>query len=66
MKLLNVNDVCERLKVCRTTLYKLLAAGALPEPVQVGCRKKWTEDEIESWVRANCPKADKFARSYRG
>lgn len=66
MQLLNVNDVCRKIKVSRTKFYEMLAAGEIPEPVIVGCRKKWTEEEIEAWVRANCPKADKFARTYRG
>lgn len=36
----------------RTSVYKLIKAGSLPEPVKIGSRSLWPADEIHSWVQS--------------
>lgn len=51
-RLLNVQDLCFRLKLCKATFYKLLALGQLPPYIQVGGRKRWTEQDVADWLAA--------------
>ena len=49
--LLNVRDVCKRLGVCRSTLYKGIAAGRIPAPVHVmPTAPRWRSDELDAHI----------------
>ena len=49
--LLNVREVCSRLGVCRSTLYKRIRAGKIPKPVHVTpTAPRWREDELEAYI----------------
>ncbi|TWT67023.1 Helix-turn-helix domain protein [Posidoniimonas polymericola] len=48
-------QVAEMLQVSTRTLWRMRAAGKLPEPVRLGAAVRWRRDEIEQWVRDGCP-----------
>lgn len=55
MQLLKDSEVARRLGVSRRQVWKLLAAGKLPEPVRVGGSVRWREADIDAWIEAGCP-----------
>ncbi len=43
---LTMQDMCDRLRVHRHHIYKMVEAGKLPEPFRLGDRILWDEDEV--------------------
>jgi excisionase family DNA binding protein len=54
-KMIKVKDVAEKIKVNRSTVYKLLSAGKIPSPVKIGRSVRWRLAEINAWISAGCP-----------
>ncbi len=54
MKLLTIREACERLRISRATLYKLVKRGALPL-VKVGGKSLITEEAIQKLLGAPPP-----------
>ncbi|MCA0044671.1 helix-turn-helix transcriptional regulator [Celeribacter litoreus] len=53
MRLLTLNDLRAVLgNRGRTTIYRDVAAGRLPEPIKIGGRIYWREDDIEAALTA--------------
>lgn len=55
MKLLTVADVCARLSVSRSTLYRLQRTGRFVAPirlVQSTSQPRWIDTEVEGWMLA--------------
>ena len=51
MRLLDVNEVARRLRVSRSTLYKMVAAGKFPPPVRLpNGAPRWREDDVDGWI----------------
>ena len=51
MRLLTVNDVLERCRISKATLYRRMRQNAFPQPVKVGPQgSRWREDEIDAWI----------------
>ena len=48
--MLSINQVCELLGICRTTLWSLRRSGQFPEGVQVGAQRRWRQGDIEAWI----------------
>ncbi|KQT52243.1 MULTISPECIES: helix-turn-helix transcriptional regulator [unclassified Aureimonas] len=49
--LLSTTEVCELMKVGRTTLWKLERTTAFPKPITFGMRmKRWREAEIQRYI----------------
>ena len=49
--LLNVREVCNRLDVCRSTLYKGVRNGSIPAPVHVTpTAPRWRSDELGEYI----------------
>lgn len=55
--LLSAADVGKLLGCGRSTVYRLLHAGALPRPVNLGNVQRWRRMEIVAWIAAGCPPA---------
>ena len=54
-KLLSVAQVSELLGVTTRTVWRMRDYGAIPAPVRMGGSVRWRSDEIEAWIKANCP-----------
>ena len=56
-RLLRRAEVEARCGLSRTTIYRLMRAGAFPAPIRVGQRSvRWPEKEVEEWL-AGRPRA---------
>lgn len=55
-ELMTIADLGHLLRLSRTTLQRMLAAGRLPAPLKLSkACSRWHREEIERWVRAGCP-----------
>ena len=52
-KILRIDEVCERLKISDTTLWRWRRSKAFPEPrsIQGSSVKGWSESTINEWIR---------------
>jgi prophage regulatory protein len=49
--LLRLNEVLQRVKLGKSTVYKMIARGEFPAPKQLTAnRSVWLESEIEQWL----------------
>jgi prophage regulatory protein len=49
--LLRIDQVCDRVGLRKTTIYKLLAEGSFPRPVRLSARTTaWHAGEIDTWI----------------
>lgn len=50
--LLTIEDVCAKLKMTKTTVYKLRREDStFPKQIKIGPRAvRWKEDELQDWV----------------
>ena len=52
-RLIRLKEVQHRVGVGRSTIYRWMADGSFPKPVQLGKRSVgWIEHEIEDWLRS--------------
>ena len=50
-KLLNVRETCQRLGVCRSTLYKWVREDRFPAPLHVTpTMPRWRSDEVDQFI----------------
>ena len=55
---LTIQEVQARIKLGRTTIFKMLKKGTFPQPVRINCRvSRWPADVIESWQNEQIDKA---------
>lgn len=55
--LLTVDALAARLSISRSTLYRSLQLGELPEPLRIAERLRWDSRVVENWLANGCPKA---------
>lgn len=61
-RLLRRQEVEKRLGVSRPTIYRLVAAGAFPQPFRIGTAVRWSQREIEAWLSKQRSNGDRAAR----
>lgn len=61
-QLLTREDLCQRLKISKRTVSRLLAGGKIPPPVRLGHSVRWRADEIDEWILRGCPAVDRNGR----
>lgn len=50
-RLIRLKDVQHRVGLGRSTIYRWMAEGKFPKPVQLGGYAiAWSEDQIEEWI----------------
>jgi len=50
-RLIRIKEVQHRVGLGRSTIYRWMAEGKFPKPVQLGgYAVAWAEDDIESWI----------------
>ena len=53
-RLIRLKEVQHRVGLGRSTIYRWMAEGKFPKPVQLGgYAVAWAEDEIEDWILGN-------------
>ncbi|WP_321959634.1 helix-turn-helix transcriptional regulator [Paraburkholderia tropica] len=61
-RLIRLREVRARVSLGASTVYRYLAAGKFPRPVDLGGgRVAWRESEVDAWI-ANRPEADRRGR----
>ena len=52
-KIMKLHEVVGTTGVARSSLYKMIALGTFPEPIQLGKRSVgWIEAEVQSWIKS--------------
>lgn len=52
--LLTAEDLAQMLKVSERTLWRLLSAGRIPNPVRIGGSTRWRLAEVQEWIAGGC------------
>lgn len=59
LRYLRLRDVCERVGVGASTIYKMMATGAFPKQVKLSLRTAaWIESEVEAFMNARIAERD--------
>lgn len=53
--LISVEELSMILKVSPRTVWRLLSAGKLIEPVRIGGTVRWRLQEVKDWINQGCP-----------
>jgi excisionase family DNA binding protein len=53
--LISVGELAMILKVSTRSVWRLLSAGKLIEPVRIGGAVRWRFQEIKDWIDQGCP-----------
>lgn len=52
-RLISIKKVCEIAGLCKTEVYKRMAADTFPKSVQLSAKcVRWSENEIYAWTQA--------------
>jgi predicted DNA-binding transcriptional regulator AlpA len=52
--------LCQRIGLCRSSIYQQIQAGKFPEPVKIGRSSRWLASEIHAWVQTQaCARSPK-------
>lgn len=57
--LLTIHEVADLLRCSTRTLYRLIDRGEVPRPLRFGALLRWPQTQIETWLAAGCPKAER-------
>ena len=60
--LIGVEQVAKRLGISVRTIWRLDAAGKLPEPIRISGSVRWRSVEITAWIEGGCPDRDSWNR----
>ena len=53
--LISAEQLAAMMNVSTRTLWRLLSAGKLPEPVRLGGLTRWRLDRVRQWIDEGCP-----------
>lgn len=53
--LINADELARKLSVSTRTLWRLLSAGKLIQPVRIGGNTRWRLGEVNEWIEQGCP-----------
>ena len=53
--LISAEELASLLGISERTLWRLLSAGQLPQPLRLGRNTRWRLDEIRYWIDSGCP-----------
>ena len=60
-RLIRLREVQHRVGLGRSTIYRWMAEGRFPKPVQLGgYAVAWAEDAIETWITARLEEGDHY------
>lgn len=53
--LISADQFASMIQLSTRTLWRLLSAGKLPEPVRIGGSVRWRIDDVKLWIASGCP-----------
>lgn len=48
-------DIAKMMRISSRTLWRLVSAKRVPEPLRFGGAVRWRVDDIKEWIAAGCP-----------
>jgi len=60
-RILRMPEVCDRLGVSRTTVWRMSRQGKLPRPIKIGSSSGWLEADIDKIIDAAIAERDRRA-----
>ncbi len=48
-------EVARLMGISKRTLWRLLDAGKVPQPVRIGRNTRWRLSEVSGWIEKGCP-----------
>jgi excisionase family DNA binding protein len=57
-QLISAEELSAMLGMSKRTVWRLLSAGQIPQPVRIGRSTRWRLDEVRRWIDLGCPGAD--------
>lgn len=55
-RMITIDELATILGMSKRTVWRLLAAEEIPEPIRLGGSTRWPLAEVESWIAAGCPR----------
>ena len=52
--LISAEELAKLMQVSERTLWRLLSAGKVPQPVRIGRNTRWRYAEIREWIEKGC------------
>lgn len=50
-RLIRIHEVCGRIGVCKSTLYRMVSLNSVPPPKKLGGRTiAWLEADVDAWI----------------
>lgn len=53
--LISVGELAMILKVSQRSIWRLLSAGKMIEPIRIGGAVRWRFSEVKHWIDQGCP-----------
>jgi excisionase family DNA binding protein len=53
--LISAEELAKLMQVSERTLWRLLSAGKVPQPVRIGRNTRWRYAEVREWIERGCP-----------
>jgi excisionase family DNA binding protein len=53
--LISAEELARLMRVSERTLWRLLSAGKVPQPVRIGRSTRWRYAEVREWIEKGCP-----------
>ena len=52
-------ELAQLMRISTRTLWRLLSARKVPEPIRLGAAVRWRIDVIQDWIDQGCPDQNK-------
>lgn len=62
-QLVSIDVWAERLNVCRRQVEFMLAAKEIPPPIRIGKLRRWSETQIDAWIKGKAESAQDICLS---
>jgi len=56
--LISVSELATILKISPRSVWRLLSAGRIVEPIRIGGTVRWRFSEVKDWIQQGCPPTD--------
>jgi excisionase family DNA binding protein len=56
--LISVSELATILKISPRSVWRLLSAGKMVEPIRIGGTVRWRFSEVKDWIQQGCPPTD--------
>jgi excisionase family DNA binding protein len=53
--LISAKEVAGMMGISERTLWRLLSAGKVPQPIRIGRNTRWRRTEVAAWLEHGCP-----------